>query len=206
MRGSTGNVARLLTLANLALIASACADGAGPLGPVAGGLSAVRERALQPTSAPAPSPSQANYEVRFMTTMIDHHQMAIMMSQLCVEKAVHEELRELCQDIIIAQQAETGLMQAWLQEWYGITYEPEMKQSGMRMMEKLAALSPEEFEAAFMEMMVAHHTKAVKEGEHCLEKAYHAELIALCENIIETQSEEITLMQSWLCSWYGVCS
>jgi len=72
-------------------------------------------------------------------------------------------------------------------------------------MEKLAALSPEEFEIAFMEMMIKHHAKAVKEGEHCLERAYHEELRQLCENIIATQTEEIALMQAWLCAWYGIC-
>ena len=74
----------------------------------------------------------------------------------------------------------------------------------MQQMEKMAA-SPTEFEVAFMEMMVKHHAKAVKEGEHCLEKAYHDELKALCQNIVETQTEEIALMESWLCEWYGIC-
>jgi uncharacterized protein (DUF305 family) len=38
---------------------------------------------------PAPEKQIAKYEVDFMTDMIDHHQMAIMMSRMCMEKAVH---------------------------------------------------------------------------------------------------------------------
>lgn len=196
---------RILSLASLGLLAAACADGttALPLEPV---QSVAATRDAQPNAGPAPTAAEANYEIKFMTDMIAHHHMAIMMANICVEKAVHEELRALCRDIMAAQQAEIQQMQGWLNDWYGITYTPRMKQSDMRMMEKLAAMSPEEFEVAFMEMMVKHHEKAVKEGEHCLDKAYHAELISLCENIIETQSEEIALMESWLCAWYGRCS
>lgn len=195
---------RILSLASLGLFAAACADGTTPL-PLEPAQSVAAFREARPNAGPAPTAAEANYEIKFMTDMIDHHHMAIMMSEVCVAKAVHEELRALCQDIITAQQAEIQQMQGWLKDWYGITYAPKMKQSDMRMMEKLAAMSPEEFEVAFMEMMVKHHEKAVKEGEHCLEKAYHAELISLCESIIETQSEEIDLMESWLCAWYGRC-
>lgn len=141
----------------------------------------------------------------FMQDMLDHHMMAIMMSELCLEKAVHEELRALCADIIAAQRAEIEQMQAWLQTWYGISYEPTMKPGDERMMERMAAMSSAEFEVAYMEMMIRHHRRAVKEGEHCLHKAYHAGLVALCENIIEAQTAEIEVMQTWLCAWYGIC-
>lgn len=156
-------------------------------------------------SAPAPSPSAANFEIKFMTDMIDHHQMAIEMAEICLDKAVHEELRTTCQNIIATQSAETQQMQSWLQDWYGITYEPVMKPGDEKMMERLASLSGAEFEIAFMEMMIKHHEKAIKEGRHCLDRAYHAELREMCEDIIATQSAEIAQMQTWLCQWYGEC-
>ena len=156
-------------------------------------------------SAPAPSQRTARYEIDFMQDMIDHHAMAVMMAEMCFDKAIHKELRRLCQDIIAAQTAEIEQMQAWLQEWYGISYEPQMKPSDQRMMERMAALSPEEFEIEFMQMMIEHHEQAIREGETCLRRAYHRELIELCENIIETQTAEIELMQEWLCEWYGIC-
>jgi uncharacterized protein (DUF305 family) len=78
-------------------------------------------------SAPAPSQSTTNFEITFMTDMIDHHHMAVMMAEMCIEKAIHTELRSLCDSIRTAQQAEIEEMQAWLQEWYGITYQPVMK-------------------------------------------------------------------------------
>ena len=155
--------------------------------------------------SPAPEQSIANYEVRFMEEMIDHHAMAVMMGELCLEKAVHEELRTMCEEIIAAQTQEIETMQSWLQEWYGISYEPQMKPGDMQQMEKLAATSGEEFEIMFMEMMIKHHEKAIKQATICTDRAYHDELVNMCENIIATQQAEIEQMQTWLCEWYGIC-
>ena len=156
-------------------------------------------------SEPAPTRTQAIFEIDFMQDMIDHHHMAIMMSEMCLQKAVHPELLSMCQQIIAAQSMEIELMQGWLLEWYEIAYEPEMKKSEMKRMQRMMQLSPEEFEIAFMEMMIRHHWKAVVEGRVCVDRAYHIELVATCQNIVETQTAEIEQLQTWLCEWYGIC-
>jgi uncharacterized protein (DUF305 family) len=152
---------------------------------------------------PAPDKPAARFEVDFMMDMIDHHMMAVMMAEHCVEKAVREELRMTCEEIITTQTQEMIMMQAWLQEWYGISYEPEHKMTGQ--MRKLMMLEGAEFEIEFMQSMIKHHERALKEGKKCLDKAYHPELLSMCQNIIETQTAEIEQMQSWLCEWYGIC-
>lgn len=138
-----------------------------------------------------------------MTGMIDHHAMAIMSAELCLEKAVHDELRALCEDIVTAQSAEIELMQSWLLDWYGVTYSPDMAMD--RGMEHLDRLTGEAFEITFMEMMIRHHRQAVREGTMCVARAYQPELIGMCESIIATQTAEIREMQGWLCEWYGIC-
>jgi uncharacterized protein (DUF305 family) len=163
---------------------------------------------LQPVAAddPALTPAQQHYEVRFMQGMIDHHAMAVEMAEICLQKAIDEELRSLCEQIIASQSQEISLMQSWLSDWYGITYEPQMKPGDMKMLERLAALSGSEFEIAFLEDMIRHHQKAIHEAEQCVEKAYHSELVALCQNIIAAQAAEIQQMEAWLCDWYGICA
>jgi uncharacterized protein (DUF305 family) len=155
--------------------------------------------------APAPDEATARYEVDFMTGMIDHHQMAIEMSQMCLEKAVHEELTAMCEDIIAAQSQETTTMQSWLQDWYDVDYAPTMNTGDMKSMERLERLEASDFEIAFMRSMTRHHWKAVREAQQCVENAYHDELVALCEGIISTQLAEIEQLKTWLCEWYDRC-
>jgi uncharacterized protein (DUF305 family) len=154
-----------------------------------------------PAAEPAPDPATAKYEIRFMSKMIDHHAMAIMMAEMCVDRAIHAELEALCMEIIETQTAEIETMQAWLRDWYRVDHEPDVRQP----MKRLANLGGAEFEVVFMEMMIRHHARAVREGSRCVERAYHPELIQMCEAIVGTQIEEIRILRTWLCDWYGSC-
>lgn len=154
--------------------------------------------------APASDEKTAAFEVEFMTDMIDHHQMAVMMAETCTEKAVHEELAATCEQIIAVQTQEIEMMQSWLQDWYGVEHEPMMTTGMMRSMEHLQRLEGEDYEIAFMRSMIRHHWGAIREAETCLERAEHEELLSLCEDIKSAQLEEIAQMQEWLADWYGI--
>jgi uncharacterized protein (DUF305 family) len=155
--------------------------------------------------APAPTRSQSQYEVRFMTGMIDHHAMAVEMAGICLQRAMHEELLQLCEQIRDTQLEEIATMQTWLESWYGVSYAPEMTTGIMRQMERMSELGTAEFEIAFMKSMIRHHWKAVVESAGCLERAHHPELVAMCGDIITAQAAEIEQMRSWVCLWYGIC-
>jgi uncharacterized protein (DUF305 family) len=131
--------------------------------------------------------------------MIDHHAIAVMMAEMCTMHAIHPELIAMCENILATQSAEIETMQTW----YGITYEPQMH---MGEMEGHMKMDPAQFEEWFMKRMISHHVTAIKEAEDCVEEAYHSELINLYQNIIVTQTQEIQMMQAWLCEWYGVCN
>lgn len=157
-------------------------------------------------SAPAPRTSTAKFEVRFMENMIDHHEMAVQMGQVCLkEDLVHPELQDLCQNIVTSQSQQQQEMESWLAQWYGVSNRPQMTPGAMNQVERLAALSGSEVEITFLQEMTKHHEKAVKEGQICMERAYHQELISLCQNIVSSQSAEIQQMQTWLCDWSGIC-
>ena len=156
--------------------------------------------------APASDEKTAAFEVEFMTDMIDHHQMAVMMAETCTEKAVHEELAAMCEQIIAVQTQEIEMMQTWLQDWYGVEHEPMMTSGMMRSMEHLQRLEGADYEIAFMRSMTRHHWGAIREAETCLDRAEHEELLSLCEDIKAAQLEEIAQMQEWLADWYGITS
>lgn len=154
---------------------------------------------------PAPKRSQARYETQFLTMMIDHHNMAVMMAMLCEGRTVHPELQEMCNSIVANQTAEVEQMQAWLNDWYGVQHEPVMKPKDERMLARLAALSGEEFEIAFMREMIKHHSIALRRAAQCQRRAFHPELIEMCQMIEEAQIGEIAQLREWLCQWYEIC-
>jgi uncharacterized protein (DUF305 family) len=166
-------------------------------------------------SAPASTPSVAQFEIAFLKGMIPHHMMAAhegSMAPVCVERAIHPELRQLCQNIIRDQRREIHIMQGWLRDWYGI--EAGMDHSGGHgmgprdmavMLEALPMLEGEAFEILFLQEMSIHHRSAVREARTCLRTAEHQELLDLCQSIVTSQRAEIAQMQAWWCSWYGGC-
>lgn len=171
-------------------------------------MGAIFALAGQPAQASAPATDRATavFEVRFMQEMIDHHAMAVQMSHhLCLAKAVHQELRAMCTEIIAEQQQEINTMQLWLATWYGISnYQPRM-QHGEGHMQRLSMLNNAEFEIEFMKQMIRHHRMAVVKASQCVDRADHPQLQGACEDMISSQIAEIRQMQDWTCTWYGIC-
>lgn len=128
-----------------------------------------------------------------------------MMAALCEGRTVHPALQERCNSIIANQSAEIAEMQGWLLDWYDREHEPQMKRRDERMLTRLASLSGEEFEIAFMTQLAKHHAFAVARARRCEKRAFHEELIARCQSIEEMQTAEINKLREWLCQWYERC-
>jgi uncharacterized protein (DUF305 family) len=60
----------------------------------------------------------ARFEIAFMEMMIEHHEVAIKEGRACLRKAHHEDLIEMCENIISTQSMEIMLMEMWLCDWY----------------------------------------------------------------------------------------
>jgi uncharacterized protein (DUF305 family) len=136
-------------------------------------------------------------ELRFLEGMIDHHQMALDMSNDCLVRTdISDALRTECQAVIDAQQAEIEQMQAWLLAWYNVQYTPmsmlSMQDDGMAGMDhsgmdmgSMPATDPAmmmgmmagfnrldgiDYEIAWLESMVDHHDDAMHMSERLLSR------------------------------------
>ena len=56
----------------------------------------------------------------------------------------------------------------------------------------------------FIEQMIPHHEGAIEMAELAKERSKRSEILGLSDAIIESQTKEITQMQSWYKEWYGV--
>lgn len=66
---------------------------------------------------------------------------------------------------------------------------------------QLRSKSGDEFDEAFIEMMIVHHQGAIDMAELIPTRAKHDEIKQLGEAIISTQTKEIQDMQQWQKDW-----
>jgi len=142
--------------------------------------------------------------------MIIHHQGAIEMADLAVDRAGSEEVRALAERISAAQGPEIDEMTSWLKAWgeegpqdadMGGMDHGGMDMGGMDMesaMAELDGLSGAEFDRAFLEMMTEHHRGAIEMAETHLADGAYAEARELARTIIDDQTREITEMENVL--------
>ncbi len=74
-----------------------------------------------------------------------------------------------------------------------------MSMQGMSMM--LEGKTGDDFDRAFIQMMIPHHQGAIDMAEDALENAQHEEIKQLARDIIDSQQAEIEQMWQWQRDW-----
>lgn len=147
-------------------------------------------------------------DTMFAQMMIVHHEGAIQMADLAVEKAESEDVRTLAEGISAAQGPEIERMQSWLDAWGentapmgGMEGHGGMEMDGMSQEEamvEIEGLTGSEFDRRFLELMTAHHQGAVTMAEDELADGENPQALELARAIIEDQQAEIAEMDQML--------
>lgn len=160
-------------------------------------------------------PDSNAIDAHFIEQMIPHHEDAITMAKLALEKAQREELRVLAQSIIISQTKENEQMKAWYKDWFGrdiptgntIMRTHGMMGGGMHMgmmgdeTDLIALENATDFDREFVEQMIPHHQMAVMMASMLRHSTNRPEMKKLAEDIIDAQTSEIDQMRGWLKAW-----
>lgn len=161
-------------------------------------------------------PSDAEFDLRFIDGMILHHQGAVVMAEAALQNSQRDEIKQLAEAIIAAQQVEIDRMMEWRQEWYPdaskepIMYHAAMGhsmtmtadvQAAMMMSDDLGA-ADDGFDLRFINGMIPHHEGALAMAQDALEKSSRPEVQQLARDILSTQQVEIDQMQQWRKDWY----
>lgn len=194
---------------------------------IAGGLSSASnaQTKLSPLSQSSPRPSNqmipcqrgammGNIDGHFIEMMIPHHEGAIDMAKMALNRAKHPEIKVLARSIIEEQQREIDQMQGWYQQWYGVPVPdvstPRMGMMGRRhqgmmdmaihgdTLEKAA-----DFDREFLREMIPHHQMAVMMSSMVINGGNQPELRNLANSMIQSQTKEINQMSQWYETWYG---
>ena len=141
----------------------------------------------------------------FIIQMIPHHEGAIAMARLALDRSKRPEVLSLSQGIIEAQEREIANMRGWYADWYGSV--PPQGGMGMHMsgmtgdMDALKAAVDSEFDKMFLEQMIPHHEMAIMMAQMIV-SSERPEMRQLASDITSSQSREIEMMRSWLKTWY----
>jgi uncharacterized protein (DUF305 family) len=144
---------------------------------------------------------------RFIDAMVPHHQGAIDMAQVALERAEHPEILALAEEIVSAQETEIGQLKAIKQEQFG-TSEVSMEMSTAEMEGMGMTTSPEElanqepFDRAFIDAMIPHHESAISMASVALAESENPEIREIAGAIVEAQEREIEQMRLWREEWY----
>lgn len=195
---------------NIAVIASIAALGLAACGSDEKGSTPSNSTAVaaDPNTTPvAGSSAEFNdADVEFAQGMIPHHEQAVEMSDIALDPTVgaSDAVKELATRIKGAQDPEIQLMTGWLNAW-GQPMEMMTEDSmhdmssmeGMMSaddMDALAALKGAEFDKAFQEMMIEHHTGAISQAQAEKANGSNPEALAVADAIIAAQQTEIDEM------------
>ena len=159
-------------------------------------------------AAPATA-TKGPYDLRFLDTMIVHHQHAVDMAALADGRTARPELKQAAAKMKADQQREIEQMKAWRASWYAQAPAavdmgmPGMKQSMAAMdMAKLRAAKGDDFDHLFLDQMQPHHEGALVMAKDALQSAQREELKDFARKIIDEQQAEIAQMKAWRSTWF----
>ncbi len=165
--------------------------------------------ATTPSTSGSSSSASASFnkaDVSFATDMAGHHQQAVEMSQMLLDKSdIDPRVVTLAEEIKAAQGPEIKQMKSWLSDWG----QKSDSMSGMDMggsmmsdadMNDLKSSTGLAASKLFLTQMTVHHKSALVMAKTEVDSGKNADAVTLAKNIISTQTTEITKMSDILAS------
>lgn len=166
-----------------------------------GGMDNMPGMGSSASASPAADVNMA--DMQFTMMMIPHHEQAVEMSDMILAKdGIDERVITLAEQIKAAQGPEIELMESWLDDWGtpmgdmdGMDHGGMMSDSDMQALEDATGV---EASRLFLEQMIVHHQGAIEMAQAEVDNGQNADVIALAEAIIASQTTEITTMEDIL--------
>ncbi|AZI67791.1 DUF305 domain-containing protein [Kaistella daneshvariae] len=137
----------------------------------------------------------------FANMMIAHHQGAVDMSQLLLEKGKDAELKKFAQKVIADQNTEIAIMKKYAAKTANF---PENKEFEQALNQSMAAMMNSDtkvyndIDKDYAAQMIPHHQSAVDMAKVYQKFGKENELLNLSDMIVQHQTSEIAQLQAWL--------
>ena len=176
----------------------------------------------------------APFEQSYLEFIIDHHYSALRMTELAAgtdafrspsinplegtaptpgtlvtpARAQSADIRSLARRNNRVQREEILKAQSFLKNWYGIDYQPHVRQENQAQIDLLQRTGTgQQFDHLFLEVFSRHHFTALAPSATCqtaIDLEHHA-LNRYCSGIIHAQLNDIAEMREMLCKRFGYC-
>jgi uncharacterized protein (DUF305 family) len=191
--------------------------------------SQVCNQAVRPATPVAGSielPAEASFDLAFIDVMVTHHQRAIDMATIALERGEHPEIIEFAQHTIDVQQGQIEQLSIWRELWYPGVPELSGEQSiaifdqvsagnpgrggvpGAREITTppdimgLCGSNPGEFDLAFIERMSLHHSGAILLSQAAVTIAEHAEIQNFAATQLSALQTDVDALYAWRLLWF----
>jgi uncharacterized protein (DUF305 family) len=170
-------------------------------------------------------PGDASVDAGFARDMSTHHGQGVDMAMTMYRATNDPDLRQVAVDIGLTQQAQIGMMQAWLGSWglsptgsqppmswmsghsHGADAPPAMRMGpdglmpGMAtpaQLEQLRQATGKAKEVLFCQLMIRHHKAGVAMAAYAAQHATEAQVRQLAQQIVDGQTYEISVLTGFL--------
>lgn len=148
---------------------------------------------------PATDAGPTDADVSFVAAMAAHHAQAVELASLAPERVHDAELGELAARIVVTQAAEAAAMREWLDRRRSQDSGDERHdhsgamagEIGRPTLDRAAELDGADFDALFLDAMIAHHRGAVTMAESRLSTSGEPAVARWARSIAAAQSLEI---------------
>lgn len=154
-------------------------------------------------------PGDESADVNFLRDMAVHHDQAVTMGLIILDRTEDGSLLAISTDIVLTQTSQIGMMQGWLDRWdYTlVSKNPHMEWMGhpvdglmpgmatQEEIEQLQTLPVTEAEVLFCQLMIRHHAAGIEMAQAALERIDDSESRRLAQSIVVGQFAEIQALQ-----------
>ena len=148
---------------------------------------------------------KGDFDFDFANLMMMHHQMAIDMSRVEIDKGSDQTIKNMANGIAVAQEIEVREMKQFIKNYKITATNVETSNSTKiatemkSMMDKMNTIKmTDNIDKDYVAMMLPHHKSAVEMAKMQLKFGTQYELVELSKNIIEDQNYEIDEFKKWL--------
>ena len=144
-------------------------------------------------------PVVVDNDLEFIDALVPHHEMAVMMADLVLEKGSDAHVKEMAQTMKTAQTGEIAELKATRKRIDGSDEVPEMHDPHMdEDMDMMNGASGAALDRMFLEHMLPHHAGAIQIAHNAMPNLKEANLKTMAGKIIADQAEEIGMIQDML--------